>query len=271
MYKSIVDILPREWDYTQGANAEILVSLAGMHRTIMFSIDDVVTLFSGGMAGDMISSGSYVRVWNANHFSEDILGEFEDHGFNVVHMSALGARPYTRDVVDMLPVNKNSEWYPYNERPLEYINTITIHHSASWNTRESNYGNVYGMAAWHTGGHGWPGIGYHYVVAPNGELFVTNNITTISYHAGSIASPGDENAYSVGVCLGGDFRDGRQPTESQISVTAALVASIRNDLPLHVSVTPHKRMCGASTACPGDEPDPWLKIIDGYKLSSEQI
>ena len=104
----------------------------------------------------------------------------------------------------------------YSTRNLSQINKIVLHHSAGTFQHDA-----YDMARWHTdapvwitnaqgdqeniGGRGWPGIGYHFVIQPDGTTHQTNNLDTISYHTQN------NNTVGIGICMTGNF-DTQQPT-----------------------------------------------------------
>lgn len=86
----------------------------------------------------------------------------------------------------------------YSKRSLSRVTTIAIHHSL---TRQNLSGsNAEGYARYHVDTHGWPSIGYHYVIEPDGTVKFCNDLEYITYHVG------DHNGYTVGICVTGDFR-----------------------------------------------------------------
>jgi N-acetyl-anhydromuramyl-L-alanine amidase AmpD len=147
--------------------------------------------------------------------------------------------PPIQDVIDKLPTHETEE---YEERPLEDIKYLVIHHSAV----PASVGPTQ-IAAYHIRKHDWPGIGYHYVVAADGTLYQTNALETKSYHAAKA------NPYSIGICFLGDFTNA-VPPPAQVQAGAHLVAWLLGELDLPVdSIKGHKELMG--TACPGQQ---WL-------------
>lgn len=144
----------------------------------------------------------------------------------------------------------------YPTRPIEAITTITIHHAASNSTPQQ-------MASYHVNTRGWPGIGYHYVVMADGTIYQTNYHTTKSYHAGSYNAPGDENYWSLAVCLSGNFQE-QPPPQRQLDAARVLVGWLFNQLPGvngGADVVRHKDMPGAQTACPGNTSPQWFDYV----------
>lgn len=158
------------------------------------------------------------------------------------------------DIVDDLPKHAT---LTYSIRPLEAITTLTIHHTVSPPDR-----SIESIAAYHVDSNGWPGIGYHYVIKDDGRIFQTNYLETKSYHAGSSAAPGDENAVSVGISLQGDFTNAAPP-QAQQDAARALVGYLSGLLPSVTAVLGHRQMPGASTQCPGNTYQSWLPYVAG--------
>ncbi len=96
--------------------------------------------------------------------------------------------------------------------------TIAIHHSL---TKQGLGGsNAEGYARYHVQTNGWPSIGYHYVIEPDGTIKWCNDIETRAYHVG------DHNNYAVGICLTGDFRT-EKPTAAQEESLRNLVNGLK--------------------------------------------
>lgn len=250
MYKSVIDLVPPQLDVAD------YLRVAGRtferYGSIAFSLDDAFKMMEGG------ADGSHLRVWHYNYFSPIDQKRLVDSGFDLKFFALDNRKPYVWDIALDLPTGGDG----YSMRDVQKITALTVHHSVGWSDESSNFQNAMNIASFHVNSKGWPGIGYHFLIPPNGEIMQVNAIDLKSFHAGSYSAPGDENEWSVGICFGGDFRFGATPTDSQISCGRALIASLRRDLPNHLSVIPHKRMPGASTVCPGDAPDGWLKVLN---------
>lgn len=162
------------------------------------------------------------------------------------------ADPTILDIVGELPVHPTLR---YEDRPLTAVTTLTIHHAASNSTPQQ-------MAAYHVNSRGWPGIGYHFVIMADGTIYLTNYLTTKSYHAGSHNAPGDENYWSIGICLSGNFTDSPPPMAQQ-DAARALVAWLRDVVATATAVTPHRHMPGAQTQCPGNTWAQWFPYVAG--------
>lgn len=93
------------------------------------------------------------------------------------------------NITDQLP--KGSK--PYPKRNLSQIVRFVVHHSATTTGTPQEY------AKYHVEGHGWPGIGYHFVLQKDGTIYQTNALETISYGVEG------NNTGSINICLTGNF------------------------------------------------------------------
>lgn len=106
----------------------------------------------------------------------------------------------------------------YRVRDVSEIQIIAIHHSLT------KTGSPQAFADYHVDTHGWPGIGYHYVIGKDGTVYVTQDERVVSYHVG------DANREALGICLVGDFRS-ENPTKAQYKALLELIHSIQKRLP----------------------------------------
>lgn len=166
--------------------------------------------------------------------------------------------PTITDVVDQLATHPT---LTYTTRPLSAITTLTIHHSVSGGG-SNPLAEVKSIAQYHVNTRGWPGIGYHFCIGANGAIYQVNRLTTKSFHAGSYNAPGDENYWSAGICLLGNFTD-NQPSQAQLDAARSLVAYLKSQLDTVTAVTRHRDMPGASTQCPGNTSPGWIGYVSG--------
>lgn len=130
----------------------------------------------------------------------------------------------------------------YESRPLEQITHLVIHHTGV----AAEVGPEV-IAGYHVTDLNWPGIGYHFVVYPDGRIVQTNALTTVAYHARQF------NAMGVGIALLGDF-ESAPPAQDQLDATAALCVWLRRGLRLPVdAIQGHREL--VNVTCPGDQ---WL-------------
>jgi hypothetical protein len=181
--------------------------------------------------------------WYAEHYP-GVVVEFRD----IVEETFV-----IQDIVNELPVHETKE---YSTRPLTEITALTIHHTVTPSSTP-----IEQMAEYHVNTRDWPGIGYHYVIKDNGDIYQTNYLTTKSYHAGSYDAPGDENLWSVGIALQGNFTD-QPPPQEQLDAARWLVEELKDQFG-ELEVVPHKHMPGAKTQCPGNTWEEWFDYVAG--------
>jgi N-acetyl-anhydromuramyl-L-alanine amidase AmpD/prefoldin subunit 5 len=151
------------------------------------------------------------------------------------------AAPPIQNVVDKMPRHASLR---YETRPLKNITHLAIHHSAGPGTIPP-----YNIAAYHVR-RDWPGIGYHFYIGPDGTIWQTNKLETISYNVYNA------NHYIVGICFAGRFMEGELPPPKQLQAAAQLCAWLMQELNIPLqNVRGHKELPQSQTACPGDQ---WL-------------
>ena len=144
-------------------------------------------------------------------------------------------RPLIVDLVYDLPRHAQRR---YDSRALAQIQQLVIHHSGA----DPSIG-VQMIARKHVEDHGWPAIGYHFVVEAGGKIFQTNDLTTVSYHARQA------NATTLGIAFSGNF-NASVPTPAQVEAGGRLCAYLLQELSLPLdNVRGHKAF--VPTDCPG--------------------
>ncbi len=142
------------------------------------------------------------------------------------------------DIIEKLPHRGE-----YQQRSLESIDRIIIHHSAS----AAGKFNAFDFARWHMDPNGRlnaPRIAYHFCVDPDGKVYQTNKLTSMSWHTINA------NATGIGIVLNGNFET-EQPTNAQLKSLKNLIRYLNNKLKKKLPVYGHKEIPGNSTACPG--------------------
>jgi len=138
------------------------------------------------------------------------------------------------DITSQLPKNGS-----YGKRTLSQIVRFVIHHSAT------TTGDPWQYAKYHIENHGWPGIGYHFVIQKDGTIYQTNTLDTISYHVGG------SNTGSVGICLTGNY-DVETPPSAQINSLVWLLKKLSAELG-QKPIEGHREF--STTHCPGSQID----------------
>ena len=126
--------------------------------------------------------------------------------------------------------------YKWNGSLSKRIKTdmIVLHHAAA---KECNPQQIH---QWHLN-NGWSGIGYHYFISRNGEVYRGRPENTIGAHATNY------NSISIGICFEGDYMIQTMPKE-QIDAGKKLVAYLKDKYNI-TKVKGHRDLM--ATSCPG--------------------
>jgi len=154
------------------------------------------------------------------------------------------------DLRNVLPTN--GRWGPRSR-----TEAIVIHHSATPpNTTPT------AIATYHVTEKRYPGCAYHYLVYADGETYQCNDEDRLLWHAGcGYDDPRNANAYSLAVCLVGDFTT-QAPPQGQLQAARQLVGDLRARYGT-LTVLGHRDAYGVSTSCPGDTYTEWLPFVAG--------
>lgn len=123
----------------------------------------------------------------------------------------------------------------YSRTSMQNRTTIAIHHSLT--RRKLPGSNAEAYSHYHVNSHGWPSIGYHYVIEPDGTIKFCNDLEYVTYHVGN------HNGYAIGICLTGDFRY-EDPTPEQEESLRNLVAAIQKAYPHIKTIKGHNEFKG---------------------------
>lgn len=172
------------------------------------------------------------------------------------------AKPAVVDKVDSLAHHPTLPAYGKRTRP---ISMIVIHHTDTPKTM-----TIESIAQYHVYGERkdaqgnvikaqWPGIGYHFLIGPDGVITQGQREATRSYHVG-----GDPNDYSVAISLIGRFMrknyDGTDrapedqvPTPQQLKSAGHLAAWLMQEYKIPPEqIKGHRDVWPKSTVCPGE-------------------
>lgn len=165
------------------------------------------------------------------------------------------------DLRDQLPGDAyNFSWV----RPLSQVNFLAIHHTAGPDTQTPQE-----IANYHISSNGWGGIGYHFLISSDGVVFYVGDISTARANVANL------NEQVLGICLVGNFTEGRVPTNEQLDSAHKLCEFFIKfeDLSNVTSwdkVRGHKELPNQSTPCPGDDWNTWrIQIVEGVQLKDE--
>ena len=124
------------------------------------------------------------------------------------------------------------------------INLIVLHCSA---TRSNQRFTVEMLKACHNARFNGKGIGYHYFIEKDGQVFQTRDENEIGMHARHY------NAHSIGICYEGGLDEKGRPadtrTPAQRAALIALLRSLKIDYP-DAEIMGHCELEGVHKACP---------------------
>lgn len=187
-------------------------------------------------------------------------------------------KPSIVDMVDKLP--RHPTLPPYDDRTRP-ISMIVIHHTDTPKTT-----TVQTIAEYHVHGERkaadgsvvkaqWPGVGYHFLVDPQGVIYQGQRETTRSYHVG-----GDANDYSIAISLIGRFMrknyDGTDrapedqvPTPQQLRSAGQLAAWLmqEHNIPIE-QIKGHRDVWPGATVCPGEH---WKSGLAWHSRLLEEV
>lgn len=155
---------------------------------------------------------------------------------------------------------RRSGRYPYVGTAVK--DTIVIHHSLTAMKLKGSTPEAF--ANTHIDSNGWHGCAYPFVITWDGTIYQTDDLDRRTYHAGNT------NTRSIGVCVAGDFRKGKEkPTQEQMESLYLLVEALQEELPKLKIILGHQECPGYSWKnCPGDGWD-FRKVIDGTLVSAD--
>lgn len=144
----------------------------------------------------------------------------------------------------------------WNQRNVNTIAKIVVHHTASRQSNTSDDAMLKAEANHHINVNGWPGLSYHFMILPNGNVHQLNNYSDVTWTDGT-------NYDCVAICLQGYFHPdiNESPTPAQLKTLKELLDNLCTQHPEfpadHNDVYGHRER--SQTACPGDNLFPKVK------------
>lgn len=125
---------------------------------------------------------------------------------------------------------------------------IVVHHTGGtdkYPLADTSHHTAQIIEAWHLSKPGWIGIGYHYVIHKDGEVWKGRPEHVHGAHALGV------NKTSIGICLAGNF-DATLPTEAQETALRELLIDITERYDIGTDdINPHRTF--ASKSCFGSK------------------
>lgn len=155
-------------------------------------------------------------------------------------------------------ISGNSETWAWVQ-PLSNFVGIAVHHSAGTLDQTPEQ-----IAQYHINHNKWGGIGYHFLVDKDGNVYYVGDLATARAHVANM------NDKYIGICLIGDFRpeeDGQITKEMKFSLQE-LCRKLIEDYPALTNISDwkaikgHKEVPQQSTSCPASVIDFVNKMRD---------
>jgi len=154
---------------------------------------------------------------------------------------------------------------PKPPRESTTVEHLVVHHSAG-NNADTNYINmVRNIYLFHTQSNNWDDIGYNYLIAPNGVIFMGRDPQGVASEDNILGAHFcGKNKNMMGVCMMGDFMKIKPSTQALSTLTYLLAWKLKKDKidalgqTIHPKITGNllNNVCGhrdgCSTDCPGD-------------------
>lgn len=136
-------------------------------------------------------------------------------------------------------------------RSLAQVQKLVIHHSVT-----VDHATAQDIALLHKA-RGWAGVGYHIIITRDGVIHYVGDIGTAR------ANVANNNEKVIGICLVGDFRFGKKPSDAQIESLHKLCRYFQTQFPALTKIwdwsdvighgeTPRYWSGATATICPGD-------------------
>lgn len=129
---------------------------------------------------------------------------------------------------------------------------IVLHHAAAQSCSAQD------IDRWHKG-NGWSGIGYHFFVRTNGQIYRGRPEDVVGAHATNY------NSKSIGICFEGDFTK-ENMTQTQLEAGKALIAYLKDKYKIS-NVKAHRDLM--ATSCPGAS-FPFNEIANAKQSASKE-
>ena len=152
-------------------------------------------------------------------------------------------------------MNETNTYKKFKDSPQDnFPNKFIIHHSGGTDAdplADTSHHTAEMMEQYHLS-KGWEGLGYHYVIHKDGEIWKGR---PEHYHG---AHTKGQNTSSIGICLAGNF-DATLPTEEQVSSLRSLLIGLKAKYNIE-NIFPHRKF--ASKTCYGKNlSDDWASRL----------
>jgi N-acetyl-anhydromuramyl-L-alanine amidase AmpD len=137
---------------------------------------------------------------------------------------------------------------------------IVVHHT--WKPTIEDFkgaATIRAIQRYHQVDSGWSDIGYHYLIAPNGDVYEGRPANVIGAHCGNAPVKGGKRVFgntgSIGIAVIGNFDEGAEtPTQSQMARLVQLIVWLQGVYKIsHEALFGHRECSKPPLAktCPG--------------------
>lgn len=184
--------------------------------------------------------------------------------FESISHSSTGFKTGSFEMPEMID---QTEWrYGLNEpdydRIVHEVHNVIVHHSASSNLLTDYTAAVRNIYLYHTAVRGWSDIGYNYIIAPNGDIYMGRDPGEYEQDLVMGAHFCSSNRGTMGVCMLGTFTEIAPTDTASASLEKLLVWKLGKDAMDPLGYYAHQlnptlkviagHRDGCSTECPGE-------------------
>ncbi len=170
---------------------------------------------------------------------------------------SLYAKSLNDPEIDRVNLQENDRVLTWPQEYAKYIRGIVVHHTATTKDLDDPRVAVQNIYQYHTKHLKWGDIGYHYLIAPNGQIFEgrKGGKAVVAGHSKPV------NKTTIGVALMGNYHD-EAPSRIAVKQLSKLLAKLSREYGLEpeskfiykqkVYPTIMAHRSNDSTVCPGD-------------------
>jgi N-acetylmuramoyl-L-alanine amidase len=173
--------------------------------------------------------------------SEDVLGD-DGGGIGAVERET----PHALSTLSIARRLGRKEFAPWlaQQKVTRELSRIVLHHTQTASTSWDGENSIRACWNWHVNGRGWRHIGYHFILGPDGSIWVCRPLNWTGAHAGPKGNP-----LSVGVSLWADLTK-EKPTEAAKEALGIVWAGLTDQFGMTPKIYFHRDFM--STDCPGN-------------------
>lgn len=226
---------------------------------------------AAGMSNLVIAVEASKNVWLSNEGTDTIKAVLYCYDARERLINSAIDATFKKDC-EMPPAIAPQVWRDGLEPPdvkpdSSVVQHLVIHHSATSNAVTDYTRAIRDIYLYHTQGNGWDDIGYNFIIAPNGQLYIGRDGQGIPPDDTKGAHFCGKNDGTMGICLLGTYTD-ENPTDTMMGTAAQLLSwkLIKENIQPYAQFKHPENQQGANplsaiaghrdgcaTECPGDK------------------